>query len=218
MTGRTVYFLIRNRNGQIWNTSTTAFEALNSASYANYAITGSEQDVTGYYTGTFPSSIVAGTYSAVAKVQIGASVAESDSTAGAGQVEWNGAALAPLSDTATSGQLGSYMPIKLARGVAVPNFPIYMVSAADHITPFTSGVISGQIARDPVSGVVWNALQSGFFTEIGYGGYVLQALTSGDLLCNTALLRFTGVSVSGGLGASDAKMFSLVLQRVSGSV
>ena len=95
----------------------------------------------------------------------------------------------------------------------IQNFPIYLVSATDHVTPFVSGVISGQISRD---GGAFGALQSGAFTEIGLGTYKLQALTSGDILCNTAALVFTGTGISG--GTSDPRVFTLLLQRTSGQL
>lgn len=212
LTGKTIYAQIRNRIGQIWNTSTVAFEAYLTANIANYAISATEQGSSGYYIATFPSAITAGVYSVILRQQIGGSVAESDPNSASGDLQWNGTVTMPLSDTATSGQIGQIAPIRLARGTMIQNFPFKLVSAADHITPFTSGVVSGQISRD--GGGTFGALQSGAFTETGLGWYTLQALTSGDLLANTAALVFTANGISG--GASDPRDIALVLQRVSG--
>jgi hypothetical protein len=209
--GKTCYFLVRNRVGQVWNTNTSAFESYQTANYGDYDIAMTEQgSASGFYVGTFPSAITPGVYSIVAKQQIGGSAAETDPTIGSGDEQWNGSVTIPLSDLATSGQVGMAFPIRIFRGQMVQNFPFKLVSAADHITPFTSGVISGQISRD---GGSFGALQSGAFTEIGLGFYKVN-LTSGDLLANTVALSFSANGISG--GTSDPRDFSMVLQRTSG--
>jgi hypothetical protein len=161
-----------------------------------------------FYTGTFPATLPAGTYSVTTRQQVGGSPAESDPDVAKGNIDWGGVTPVQLCDMATSGQVSQFAPIRLARGTMIRQFPFTMVSSSDHVTPFTSGAlqISGQISRD---GGAFGALQSGSFSEIGLGGYALQALTSGDLTCNTALLAFTAPG-------ADNRVFSMVLQRVSG--
>ena len=213
-TGRTVYSLIRSRVGQIWNTSggTGAFENYTTAVFTSYAITMTEQgSASAFYTGTFPSAIIPGVYSLTAKQQIAGSAAETDPTIAVGDLQWNGTVTFPLSDVATSGQLGQLNPIRLARGTQILNFPIYLVSAVDHVTPLTSGILSGQIARD---GGSFGPFQSGAFTETGLGFYNLQAATSGDLLANTCKMLFSAAGVSG--GAADPRPLTFILQRSSG--
>lgn len=213
-TGRTVFSLIRSRIGQIWNTSggTGAFENYNSTVFTSYAITMTEQGTnSAFYVGTFPTAIPAGIYSLVGKQQITGSPAETDPTIAVGDLQWNGTVTFPLSDTATSGQLGAVIPIRLARGTQILNFPFKLLSAVDHVTPFTSGVVSGQISRD---GGSFGVLQSGNITEVGLGWYRLQSLTSGDLLANTVALTFTSVGISG--GAADPRDFAFILQKTSG--
>lgn len=208
---RTVYFLIRNAIGQIWNTSSSSMVSYATASYSSFTISGVEQGTaSGYYIGTFPATIVPGTYSVTAKQQTGGSVSETDPTIAVGNVEWNGSVLAPLSDTATSGQIGQFLPIKAYRGAMIASFPFKLVSSVDHVTPVTSGICSGQISRN---GGTFGALQSGIFTEIGLGFYH-TTLTSGDMLANTVALVFTATGVSG--GTSDPRDFTMVLQRTSG--
>lgn len=211
-TGRTLYSVIRNRIGQIWNTSggTGAFESYNNTFYTDYAISLSEQGGNNYYVGTFPPAIVPGLYNISAHQQLGGSPAQTDPRVATGTEQWNGSVLLPLSDLATSGQLGQIAPIRLARGVAVSGFPFKLVSSADHVTNFVSGVVSGQISRD---GGSFGALQSGAFTEIGLGWYRTN-LTSGDLLANQVALIFTAVGISG--GSADQRDFALLLQRTSG--
>jgi hypothetical protein len=209
--GAQVYYLIRNRSAQIWNGS--AFVTYVSLNYATYDIAAAEQGtVSAYYVADFPAAITTpGVYSVVGKRQLGGSPAETDPSIGQEDFDWNGVAPAALTDLPTSGHLGNYLPIRLYRGSMIQNFRFKLVSAADHITPFTSGIVSGQIGRD---GGAFTVLQSGAFTEVGLGHYALQALTSGDLLCNTASLVFSAVGISG--GNADQRDFALVLQRSSG--
>ena len=210
---RTVYFMIFNRTGQIWNTAGSAFETYQTANVADYGIAATPVgSASSFYTANFPSTIVPGTYDLVAKQQLGGTEAEADPTIGVqAAFQWNGSAELPLSDLVTSGQLSQVGPIRIARGVMVQNFLFYMKSSADHITPFVSGVVSGQIARDNGA---FGALQSGAFTEVGNGFYRLQALTSGDVLCNTFALLLTGNGISG--GSADPVPFTGITQRVSG--
>lgn len=209
-TNVTVYVIIRNRVAQAWNTNTGAFETYQTTNYTNYAVSLTEQGTaSAFYVGTFPPLIPPGTYSLVAKQQVNVGPAESDPGFAQGNVEWNGAALAPLSDAVTSGQIGKYLPISISRSQMVRNFPIYLKSAADHVTPLTSGICSGQIARD--GSATFGPLQSGAFAETGMGWYTLQALTSGDLNADTIKLQFSAVSVGG--GASDVLPLSFVLQK-----
>lgn len=213
-TGRTVYALIRNASGAVWNG--TAFATYLTANYSTYPVALTEQgSASGYYTGTFPSAIAAGTYSVVVKVQSGASPAESDANADAGELEWNGSAPVALSDLATSGQVGQFAPIRLSRGVAVSGFIFYLKSSLDHVSPLVSGVCSGQINRD---GAGWTALQSGLaasaYTELG-NGYFKCNLTSGDTNCDQAALLFTATTISGA-AAADPCALVVYFQKTSG--
>lgn len=209
---KTTYVLIRNRIGQVWNTANSAFETYVTALYVDYTITCTEQGTaSGYYTGTFPPAIGPGAYSLVAKQQIAGGALESDPAVAVGDLQWNGTTLLPLSDMATSGQLGQIGPIRLARGTMIQNFQFKLVSSLDHVSPFVSGIISGQIMRDNGN---FGPLQSGAFTEVGLGWYRVQALTSGDLNANTVALVFNGVGISG--GTSDQRDYGFILQRVSG--
>lgn len=214
-TGRTLYFTVHNEtSGFIWNLSGGtggAFEAFVSGNWANYAISLAEQGVSAYYTGNFPSTIQPGVYAIDARQQAGATAAQTDTGVAAGDFNWNGSAVAPLSDAATSGQLGQFVPMRLARDQMIQNFMIYLKSSSDHLTAFVSGTVSGQISKD---GGVFGPLQSGAFTETGLGFYALQALTSGDLHCNTCALVFTATNPNG--GTSDPLPMAFTLQRTSG--
>lgn len=214
LTQKSCYFLVRlASNGQIWNSATGMLEVYNSTNYSGYTISASEQGTeSAYYVGNQPPSSPAGTYNAVMKQQLGAFPAESDPTVDAGSLDWAGSGLYNVSDIAVSGTIS---PVQLQRNTMIPNYPIYLRSSADHITPFTSGTVSGQISKD---GGSFSSLQSGAFTEVGMGFYSLQALTSGDLTANTINLLFTATNMSG--GSSDPLPQSFILQNanVSGSL
>ncbi len=210
----TNYFVVRNRISQIWNNNSSAFETYSAGNWSLYVITATEQGGNGYFIGNFPSTIIPGIYSLSAHQQFGGSPAETDLRVAAGDYQWNGSVTLPLSDLATSGQISNFAPVKLAYGNPISGFGFNLVSNLDHITPFTSGTCSGQICRNPTSGSVFVALTNPSYAEVGYGGYSVN-LTSGDLLCQTALLRFTASSPTGGV--SDPKTFSLVLQHTSGN-
>lgn len=209
VTTKTLYCLIRNRTGQIWNGTT--FETYATANYATYVVSLVEQGTaSAFYVGTFPASIAGGVYSLIACVQAAGSPVETDRCVGNETFQWNGSAAMPLYDVASSGQIGQFLPGRIARGTMLQNFLFDLVSDVDNKTPFTSGVVSGTISRD---GGVFGPLQSGAVTEVGQGVYKVN-LTSGDLLANTAFLAFTAVGVSGGQAAR--RKFSFVLERTSG--
>ena len=212
-TGRTCYARIHNQtSGYIWSTSGGTgggFEIYTAADVASYSITMSEQGATNFYVGNFPPAVPPGVYSVEARQQLGGSAVEGDPRVGGGDIQWNGSKVFALSDIPISGFV---VGIRLQRGVMVQNFGLYLKSAADHVTPFTSGIVSGQIIRD---GGLWGALQSGAIAELGNGFYNLQALTSGDLNANSVDLLFTANGVSG--GSSDPLPMSIILQRSSGA-
>jgi hypothetical protein len=208
-TGATLYYTVMGSGNSIWSTSGGGggFEAFAAANWADYAVTLTEQGATNVYKGNFPSSAPAGVYDIDARRQTGASPATTDASVAGGEVEWAGNKRLPLSDLATSGQLASVGPVRLTAGHAVSGFPVYLKSATDHVTPLTSGVVSGQISRN---GGDFGPLQSGAFSEIGQGWYKVN-LTSGDLNAVTVAMLFTANQISG--GASDPVPMAFVLQR-----
>lgn len=215
-TGASVYAVIRNEtSGFVWSTSggvSGAFEAFASGNWANYALGLVEQGISAYYLGNWPTAMGPGIYAVEAREQLGGTPAQTDPRVAGNDQNWNGSGLMPLSDVVTSGQFSAIgQRIEIARGRMVRNYGIYLKSAADHITPLVSGSVSGQIAKDNGT---FGALQSGAFTETGLGWYNLQALTSGDLDCDSAKLLFTAVGISG--GASDPLPISIILQRSGG--
>ncbi len=210
-TGAVLYATIRGSGQSIWSTSggTGQFESFNAANYTDYDISLSEQGSTNVFLGNFPAAAPAGLFNIFASQQVGGSPAVSDPIVSFGELNWNGTQTIPLSSLATSGQVATFAPIRIARGVAISGFMFYAVSSVDHVTPIVSGAttMSGQIAKD---GNAFTNLQSGGFNEVGLGVYSVN-LTSGDLLCTTAALIFTNPN-------ADPRVFTLVTQRVSGQL
>lgn len=88
VTGKTIYFIVRNSSGQVWNGA--AFEIFNASNWATYDIAATEQGTSGYYSATFPATITAGKYTIVAHRQVGGSPATTDPVFGVGIYYWNG--------------------------------------------------------------------------------------------------------------------------------
>lgn len=55
-SGVTLYAIIHNPNGKVWNNVTLAWEAYNGALWTQYAIAMTEQGTSGYYSGTYPAT------------------------------------------------------------------------------------------------------------------------------------------------------------------
>lgn len=211
-SGRVVYFIVRDKNGLVWDNTGSAFETYQTARYARYVIQASEQGTaSAYYTATFPAAIPAGAYDVVAKVTDGSieNGEEIDGTISTGTVQWGGSAPLAVAELVASGQFGLVANGLLLRNRMVHKYPIGFVNSGGE--PFTSGVVSGQIIKDGATAV---PLQSGAFTEIGNGFYEVQALTSGDLDAAKVCLLFTCVGISGGQAVPVQEKH--VLQRMSG--
>lgn len=196
-SSKTVYFQVRNpTSGFIWTTSGAGlFETYSSLSgnLNTYAITMAEQGASAHYRGNFPAAIGAGVYDVVARDRVNAWFAESDPTIAVGEVNWvgSGGPVRAIADLATSGQMSTFHPNRVTKGHAISGFMFKMVSTSDHVTPVTSGVISGQISRN---GGSFTTLESGTatagYTEVGLGLYKVN-LTSGDLNVDVAALHFS---------------------------
>jgi hypothetical protein len=102
-TGATLYAMLFDSTGQVWNGS--AFAAPGSASWTDYDIAMSEVATsTGLYRASMPAA-AAGAYSFVVRKQAGANPAVGDITVGSGEIEWSGTAEVALSTLATAAAL-----------------------------------------------------------------------------------------------------------------
>ncbi len=88
-TGKNLYALIRNSTGSVWNGS--SFVSYATANLSTYAISLTEQGTASrHYTATFSASITAGFFAITVFERQGASPAEGDPLAAAGNIEWDG--------------------------------------------------------------------------------------------------------------------------------
>lgn len=179
-TGSTVYFLLRNSVGQVWNGS--SFVAYNSADYADYDIPATEQGTSGYFVGDMPA-VTAGVYYIVSKQQLGGSPAETDFNIGTGQIQWNGTVTLPLSNIAASG-----VPVNTVSGqFAIANSGLFVT------VPIAT--ISGNISNSGIFAAVPIATISGVIPASGWS--TIATLYSGQ---STLLYsgQFSGQPVSVG--------------------
>lgn len=178
-SGKTLYFQVRNATGSIWNTSTSAFEAYATGTIGNYSTSTTEQGTaSGYYTGTFPTSISSGVYQVIIFERIGGSVAETDPTVGFNSdFNWSG--------TAHIG-VANYLPARVTKNAALNNFSFMMVLSSDGTTAATGKTVAGQVSLD--GGAFANLTNS--VSEIGSGWYKVN-LAAADTNGNIIALRFT---------------------------
>lgn len=159
LSGKVVYFLLRNATGSVWNGS--AFVAYATVDYTNYDIAATEQGTaSGYYTADMPS-VVAGVYYVVAKERIGGSPAESDITVGTGTIQWSGSAVTADTDTfqAKVGLIDD-------DGSGVDR---YLVAFFKNAQPITSGITSPDIwvYRNTGADLIGTSGTPDSLTEIG---------------------------------------------------
>jgi hypothetical protein len=91
---------------------------------------------------------------------------------------------------------------RVKKNATMANFPIYMVSSADHVTPKT-GLGSGVTAQRSLDGAAFAACANAV-SEIGLGWYVI-ALATTDTNADLVLFEFTAAS-------ADATAFPVITQ------
>lgn len=89
-SGVTLYAVIRNQTGQVWNGS--AFENYNAANWSTYAVAMTEQGTTGYYAAATPA-LAFGAYHYEAHQRAGGSSAVTDATVWIDEFEHSGSAI-----------------------------------------------------------------------------------------------------------------------------
>lgn len=88
---RTVYAIIRNAAGQVWNGTT--FVDQDNDDWADYAVALDEiPEDGGFYAADFPAGVTAGAYGVVAYQQAGGQPALADDRIGIGTLAWSGTA------------------------------------------------------------------------------------------------------------------------------
>ena len=119
-SGSTIYALIRNSSGQIWNPTLEEFEdfGTGSRSHTDYDIPLSDKEG-GMYVADFPSDIPANTsvgYRTIIYRQIGSSPASTDHVVGGSRIYWTGSAEAADSIEANVTAIANRMFFKLGGG------------------------------------------------------------------------------------------------------
>lgn len=194
VTGKTLYVVIRNNAAQVWNGTT--FEAYTASHYATYPIALTEQGATGYYVGTFPTSIAtAGLYNIDVRLQAGGSPAVADSATGGFTVQWGGSAEALVgTDPATATNVVAIKAktdqLSFASGVVVSsasNLPTDYVSSSD-ITAIQAAIwnasgrtLTSTSASTPqqIATAIWqDLLASADFTQGGSAGQAFAAIAA----------------------------------------
>lgn len=116
-TGLTIYSMVRNSSGQVWNGS--AFENYNVSNWSTYKITMTEDSSSGYYKGTFPAAITTGKYTFIIYQQLSGSAAAGDYVVGQGSIYWNGT----TEEQTTSAILEGYRLDEIIYAAASPSTP-----------------------------------------------------------------------------------------------
>jgi len=100
-TGATLYALLFDATGQIYNVALATFGAPGSASWTDYDIALSEAaTATGVYRGSMPA-VAAGLYSYAIRSQAGGAPAVGDTAVGSGSLQWSGAYVIPTGISGT---------------------------------------------------------------------------------------------------------------------
>ena len=87
----TLYAVVRNSAGEVWNVAEQAFESWGAGGHAmnDYDISLTDKDGS-RYVGNFDANIPAGRYSVQVFLQAGANPADSDSLVGGSKIVWSG--------------------------------------------------------------------------------------------------------------------------------
>lgn len=139
LSGKALYALVRNAVGKVWQTTSSTFVTYVTANIANYTIAMTEQgSASRFYVGDFPAA-AAGGYGVAVMEQSGGSPAEADSAVGAGNIQWDGAAVV-YSSGDTFARVG-------AAGAGLTAIPtVARVTLVDTATTVTNQLTAAAIA------------------------------------------------------------------------
>lgn len=133
-SGATLYYVIVDSTGRIWNGS--LFETFISAHWLSYVLPLNESSPPGTFEADFPSAIhIADTYSIIAYQQIGVSPSVSDPAVRAGSIGWDGFAEVPIGGGFGGGG-GSNFEESFEIGAVAP----YLISILAGVEPVGSNI------------------------------------------------------------------------------
>lgn len=169
-TGSTLYAILRNGAGAVYNGST--FDATpTTGEWTTYDIAMTEDASTGLYRGTMPA-VAAGAYAFDVRLQAGGSPAATDRVVGQGAILWNGAADSLDRLARSAGQIVPGTVDTTAFTPTTTQFEADDITEAtashyvDRMVLWTSGALAGQ-----VTGVTAYTLAG------GRGHFTVEAMT-----------------------------------------
>ncbi len=123
----TVYTVILNETGQVWQTTTATFVTVVDANWANYDVPMVEQGTsTGIYYGDFPTGITtAGVYNVFGYTRLTGTPLVTDTLVGEGQVFWDGTA---ASSTPTGYDLTTLANVRAYMGISSTTYDVTLAS------------------------------------------------------------------------------------------
>lgn len=159
-SGLTSYAFVRDETGAIWNGS--SFVAFNSANWATYALSMTEQTSSGFYSVAFPVSISQGRYYVAIHAAISGTPAVLDDVIGQGSVNWDGTSIFNEVTLTSQQQAQVLTQVSAALNTAIPGSPTAdsineRVKAIDDKLP--TGTISD--FDESINNVNLNASQTG---------------------------------------------------------
>lgn len=187
-TGATLYAIVRDTTGQVWDTVGGSFGAYATGSIGNYDIAFSEQGTASqFYTATFPASISAGRYYVTVFEQAGGSPAEADTLVGHDRIDWDGSAVYEPPTSASSGTFTADVTKWNGTAVATPDTAGYPVVTIKDGTGqgelnITSGVVDANAVQVSGDSTAADNLESDYDGT----GYDKTASSVGAIRVNTA--------------------------------
>ena len=158
-TGATLYCVIHNKDGTVWNNNTQLFESFTPSNWGYYAVALTEQGSSGYYRGTFPSAIGSALTTECTYNQQGGSPAiDPDAQAGPisiGQSQGSDIAAVVHNETAASNMqvnLSQLMQGSVISGtISTTQAPTNLISGTANLYTgrlliFTSGALAQEVA------------------------------------------------------------------------
>ena len=145
LTGQSVYIIIFNASGQVWNTSNLAFETYNVSNWSHYYISCTEAAGSGNYFVSVPSQIAtAGNYTWTGYVRLGASPASGDTPVSQGNFT--------ISSTISTGMSALIQRLRILAQDTVNSHTIYSESlGTDSVYPINGSNTIFRLKSIPVA-------------------------------------------------------------------
>lgn len=161
----TLYAVIRNSAGQVWNG--TSFGTYSTASLSTYAVSMTEQGTASrYYAANFPTGITtAGRYAFVIFQKLGGSFAETDTVVSGGSIDWDGSAIAGSAATTlkpgslVTASLGTFVLAKTTNITGFNDIAATAIVSSGAITT-SGGAVSTVTNVTTVNGLASNSITS----------------------------------------------------------